>query len=805
MQTESALSASLTKREQDVLELLAFGLSNKEIARRLSLGRRTVETHIDHVLRKLDVPTRTRAVSEAVRIGLLGVTSSDEVPVAREVPPNNLQYQLTTFVDRDEDLAELKSLLDAHRLVTVSGAGGVGKTRIATHLAVNLLDAYFDGVWFCDFSPVRHGELVASVVARVLGVRQQQSQPVAESIARALKRNRALLIFDNCEHVLQEVAELAGKILHNCPSVRIVATSRQPLGVIGENVRLLPSLMVPETTETLTADQAMSYPAIALFVDRAQSSAAFVLSNSNAALVADICRQLDGIPLAIELAATRAGAMSVQRLAQSLNDRFNVLTTGDRTALPRHKTLRALMDWSYELLTADEQKLFKCLGIFAGAFGLDAAAAVCGGNGIDSTIVCEILASLTDKSLVAADTTGAIERYHLLESTRAYALDRLALDDRQQLSRRHAEYFRDQAVAAGTHWGIGSTAALLTHMESDLDNYRAALDWALTNGADVELGGTLAGALQKLWQEGALAVEGRYWITRANKSIDAPAHPKVAAGLWLALGRLSYGKYSRECAERALDLYDLARDPKGAAWARTHLANANFKMGRFEEARLGNSLALELMRLCGDRHGIAQCLNFAGVLTQLQDLTAAREMYGEALAAFKDLGDERGSAKVLENLAELEFKDGNAERALSFVSEAARAQRGQSRFAYVNMGAYCIALKDFGGARDALRQALRLARQTEHSLAVAGALQHLALLRALSGRLRNAARLIGYVDGQFATLGVRREFTEQWSYDKLMATLREHMSERDIATLAAEGAQWSEESACAEALKEVGR
>src|SRR5450755_2669826 len=259
--------APLTRREQEVLELMAFGLANKEIASRLSLSRRTVETHIDHVLSKLDAPTRARAVVEAGRAGLLDA-AGDYTPVGR---PNNLPFHLTTLLGREQDLADANSLLDANRLVTLSGSGGVGKTRLALRLGVDLLGSYPDGVWLFEFASISDPKLVASAVAKVLSVREQQNRPLVDSIAEALKRKRALLIFDNCEHVLNPAAELVDEILHHCPNVRILATSRQSLGIMGEVVQRVRSLSLPETAEGLNAEQGLRYGAVALFVDRAQA------------------------------------------------------------------------------------------------------------------------------------------------------------------------------------------------------------------------------------------------------------------------------------------------------------------------------------------------------------------------------------------------------------------------------------------------------------------------------------------------------------------------------------------------------
>lgn len=410
--------SALTSREQEVLELLAFGLSNKEIAQRLLLSPRTVETHIDRILGKLNAPTRSRAVVEAGRTGLLRASIASGAS-SLEARPNNLPFQLTALVGREQDIVDVRELVLRNRLLTLSGSGGVGKTRLALRVGIDVVELNGDGVWFCDFSPIADPALVPSVVAKVLRLRDRADHSLAESILQGLKRKDLLLIFDNCEHVLDSAAELADEILHACPKVRILATSRQPLGIVGEAVHRLRSLAVPDAASGLTAHDAMEYGAVALFMDRAQAvDPLFALTNERVPIVATICRRLDGIPLAIELAAARVSSVSIEKLARSLDDRFSVLTAGSRTAWPRHKTLEALVDWSYDRLSEQEQQLFARLGVFAGGFSMDAVTAVCATNGLtDADVVSHIIA-LVEKSLLAVQTLRPQERYRLLETTR---------------------------------------------------------------------------------------------------------------------------------------------------------------------------------------------------------------------------------------------------------------------------------------------------------------------------------------------------------------------------------------------------
>jgi predicted ATPase len=734
-----------------------------------------------------------------------------EPPQPRDafVKSNNLRIASTDFIGRQHDVAEVKELLEHHRLVTLVGSGGVGKTRLALQVGTELLDRYPDGVWFVDFAPISDAELVSSVTAQALGMSQREGRRVDEAIPPWLERKKLLLIFDNCEHVVETVASLAYAILAVAEDVRIVATSRQALDIDGEAIVRIPSLDVPRTIADLTAAGVMEFAAVALFVARATLvDRSFTLTDDTAPIVADICRRLDGIPLAIELAAARVKVLPVPRLAERLSERFKLLTGGSRSALPRQQTLHALLDWSYDLLTEQEQRLFARLGVFAGGFDLDAATSVCGGEGLDELDILDLVGSLTDKSLVVADTSGEHERYRLLESTAAYALEKLsASGEREALARRHAEYFRDQALAAGERRGTGSAFAWLAGVELELDNYRAALAWALTQGNDAVLGGAIAGALSGLWNNAGLLVEGRYWIGLALERISEAEHPQIVARMWLALSAFSSGKRKHDAAERAMQLYTSVGDARAAAHAQRQLAWAVSQIGRPEEARAAIEEALAVSRACGDAWAVANCLDTLATITRVRgDVSSARELYAQALANYKALENESGAAIVLGNIAELEFDDGHPEAALRAASEAheilAREKNANDvTIGCTNIAAYRIALGDLTGARDSAREGLQGARQMRNELLIATALQHLAVLAGFGGHARRAAQLLGYVDAQYTALGMRREPTERWGYDKLTAGLRETLSEDEIAQLSAEGAAWSEDRAVEEALQ----
>jgi len=720
--------------------------------------------------------------------------------------PNNLPLQATALLGRDEDLNALKRLIGEHRLVTITGAGGVGKTRVALQIAADLIERFADGVWFADISPITDPKLVASVVASALEINQASGQRVDELIAKRLKRKQVLLVIDNCEHLIDAVASLVGATLAAAPEVRILCTSRQALGITGESTYRLPSLSVPDADSALSAPDAMQYGSVAVFVDRAQhTGSGFALTDANAPIVADICRRLDGIPLAIELAAARVKILSIANLAQRLNQRFQILTGGSRTALPRQKTLAALIDWSFDLLVPDEQRLFMQLSVFAGGFSLDAAVSVCSINR-DEIALLDLLMSLVDKSLVVADVHGERERFHLLESTRAYGQDKLkSMGDWESLTRRHAHSFCEFAQAADLRYATGSAFVWRANAEADLDNYRAALEWGITQGHDDVIGGTIAGLLGRLWRSGGLVAEGRYWIGFALKRIDENAHPSVAARLWRGFAHLSIAKAKVEAAERAVALYERVGDAKGLGWSLINLSFGLFQMGRIDEAAQSVEQARQSFQEAGDKLGLMSSVQqLASIADSRGDTATARRLNEEVIAGFRALGNETGGALALGNLGEIEFKEGHWSEAVRLAGEAlAIHQRVKDQhnttLCNLNLGVYRVALGDLDGARQAAMQALNLARELQGRSFVAIALQHLALIAALQGETQRASSLLGYVDALIEALGMERELTEQWGYDALMASLRRELSDVEIEKLAAEGAAWSEDQAVAAA------
>jgi predicted ATPase/class 3 adenylate cyclase len=757
-----------------------------------------------HRLKDLEHPERVWVVAGAD-------FRSDFPPLnSLEFLPNNLPQQLTSFYGREEELEELAKLLKEHRLVTLHGTGGIGKTRLSLQIAADLLEEYPDGSWFADLAPVRWPEIAASVVSKALGISQSENRSIDESIVLWMRRKQLLLILDNCEHVVDDAAKLAEEILEQCPKVTILVTSRQPLGLPGEQVMRLSPLGLPQANTPILARDVGCYPAVALFIDRAMAvNRSFVVTDDAAFTIAEICRHLDGLPLAIELAAARVKVLSVDGLAQRLDKRFSLLTGGSRTALSRQRALAALIDWSYELLTEQEQVLFCRLSIFAGTFSLEAAEEICSGAGIEDVEVLDLVASLVDKSLLVAETTRNAERYKLLESLRAYGWEKLqAQGDPQDLAVKHARYYCKTALNADQTYGAKPDAVWLEAVEPDVDNFRTALEWSLGHGDEAAgFGGVIAGSLERLWREGGLEAEGRKWIEAAQERCDEAKDPKIAARLWRAMAWLTSGKRSHEAAQKACDLYEKLGDGAGLARALHVLAWNLYHIGEYDRAEAANDRALGWFKEYADKRNIAECLRQqANIVEARGDNSTARQLHDQALALVKALGSQNVLATALANLGELEFKEGNAAEALRYAKEAIElaswGKNASALAAYHMQGAaYRIALGALEAARAEALDGLHFAKQAQNEAQVLNAIQLLAYTMALSGGLERAARLVGFVEARYKELDETLDSTERWSWERLSASLRDQLVEIKLSALAAEGAAWSDDQAIDEAVK----
>lgn len=462
-----------------------------------------------------------------------------DAPAAVPAPPTNLPASASELIGRDAELAEVAALVAIHRLVTLTGVGGIGKTRLGLEVARRLLAEFPDGIWLAEFGPLSDPDLVPVTVAAALGLRLPAGAVLPQLVANALGSKRIVLVFDNCEHVVDAAAQLAETLLRANPTARVIATSREPLRAEGEWIYPTPPLAAP-TEGGADDEDPLRYDAVRLFVERARSAQPhFAPDKRVAAAIADICRRLDGIPLAIELAASCAAALGVEELATHLHDYFAWFSGARRTALPRHKTLRATFDWSHDLLAEAERMTLRRLAIFAGAFKLEAAIAVAASDDIAASDVVRCLTSLVAKSLVISDVGDMTARYRLLNTTRAYALEKLAESgESETVARRHAGFHRDLLDRAEAEWGRRSRAELLEAYGRRIDEVRTALDWAFSTRGDASLGIALTASAAPLWMELSLMEECRIRVECALASLrlGASADTRREMQLHAALG-----------------------------------------------------------------------------------------------------------------------------------------------------------------------------------------------------------------------------------------------------------------------------
>jgi predicted ATPase/DNA-binding winged helix-turn-helix (wHTH) protein len=551
---------------------------------------------------------------------------------------NNLPQLLTSLIGRAEVLDVIKARLKDHRLVTLTGSGGVGKTRLAVAVGEELVEAYPDGVWMIDLAPIKDAAIVASVVSEVLGV--GAAGATIQGLLATLKSRRLLLILDNCEHLVTASARLAESLIRICPQVSILATSRERLAIAGESIFQVPPLSGPTASEGLTAQDAMRFPAVQLFVERAKAlGAGFALTDENAATVAAICRRIDGIPLAIELAVPRLRVLSERELASGLDRRFALLTGGSRTADPRHQTLHALIDWSYELLSAPEQRMLRRLSVFGGSSALASIAAVTADA--ESVDVLDLTTSLVEKSLLLASRETDETRYLLAESTRHFAHDKLIAAGEESWHRRHAAHFAGRLTHASETWETAPPEPWLARYGADVDNLRAALAWAFGPSGDEQIGLALIGSSHVLWSELGLMLEHKYWVERGLSLVTAETPPVVVARLlsWQAGDVKDADDPSDiEDALRAAAIYrDLGqRLQQGAMVLRAGTVQSTQGAGPGGEPLLRE--ALDLLKPFGHTKTLARCLSaLASARLFAGDMAGAQALHQEALLVTRSL------------------------------------------------------------------------------------------------------------------------------------------------------------------------
>jgi non-specific serine/threonine protein kinase len=631
---------------------------------------------------------------------------AEKSPAARIT---NLPIPFTSFVGRTRQMAEVKRLLNPSasktRLLTLTGAGGSGKTRLAIQVATDLIDSFAYGVWWVELAALNKDDLVVRTVAKTLGVPERTRDPYLQSVINFLGSKQLLLVIDNCEHLIEPLAHLAAELLCCCPNLQILTTSREPLNVTGETLWQVPTLELPAPHQVSLTDLLLRFECIRLFFERANAvQPGFRLTLENAPAVVKICIQLDGIPLAIELAAARVKVLSVEQIAayltSTLGARFALLTQGSRTILPRQQTLRHAIDWSYALLNNAERRLFRQVAVFQGGFTLQALEQVVNG-GADNTggaihhALLDLLTQLVDKSLVISEPQRGENRYRLLETLREYALEQFtAPDELESLQRRHAEFFLHLAEQAEPALRSAAQQHWLARLEAEHANLRAALSYA-TASADRELALGLTATLEQFWDIRVYLSEGREWLNKAlarrgSASVPTQARALSVAG-FLAQRQDDY-PVARHFLDESLSLFEHAKDEAGIADVLRNLALVDMRQGHYRVAQQRLEQSLALFRTLNHSDGMARVLNNLGNWAWDQNQTqAARDYYGESLAIRKRMGDQVGIATVLFNLGNTARAQGDCAAAHTYYEECLMLSRALDHRALIG-----IALKNLG-------------------------------------------------------------------------------------------------------------
>ena len=772
--------------------------------------------------------------------------------------PNNLPVQLSTFIGREKEVEQIKQRLEKYRLVTLTGSGGIGKTRLSIQVATELLSEYPNGVWLVELAPLTDPALVTQAVCSTLDITPQGNTSPLTVLTDYLRTKKLLLVMDNCEHLIDACAQLCDSLLHSCPNLRIIASSREALGIDGENAYRVPSLSLPDSKSGLSAIEESE--AVKLFMERATAILPELeLTEANASSVAQICQRLDGIALAIELAASRVKILKVEQIASRLDDAFRLLTGGSRTALPRQQTLRALIDWSYNLLSQEEKTVLRRLSVFVGGWTLEAAESVCiplshDGRGAGVRVegdMLDLLTHLVDKSLVAVDREHGNEpRYYLLETIRQYAREKLNdSGEGEQIRARHLDYFL-KLVQREEHkmYGEGQVE-WLQQLEDEHENLNAALEWSLQG--DVTSGQQLAASLWWAWHESGHNSEMLNWLERmlaATPDKDSVTKAKLLAGAgWLA----EKLEDKEEANEKSVAMFRKLGDEAGAAFPLCSLGINAYWRSNYEQAIQIVEESLELFRSNGNKWGVRHAIGILGYNAEAQrNFTLAEQYYEKSLAISKELGDQDGIGWTLYLMGMLAESQNDASQAMKLYEEALEAER-QAKFKPViswllaRMGilllqrgeyeqsklmleeslemdqktgdrvgvayrfgilGWCARLEgDYFKARSQYAAGLQLMNQSGNNDDIAGQLVRVGVLFGVQGNPEKFSLLLGLAEGLFPDIlktfvPFSRTETEQY-----IKTARAALGDEVYTAAYEAGKQMSLDEAVAYALKELGQ
>ena len=714
--------------------------------------------------------------------------------------PNNLPAQPASFVGRDVEVAEVRRLVGSARLVTLTGAGGCGKTRLALQVAAELLDGSGDGVWLVELASVSEQGAVPVAISEVLGIASRAGRPVLDTLLDALELQYVLIVLDNCEHLIEACADVANAILLRCPRVHLMATSREPLGIGGETIYRVPSLSLPnaEGGDISAAEQS---DAVALFVDRARAQGSeCTLDEETGPLVVSICRRLDGMPLAIELAAARLRSMSLESLNDRLDQRFRLLTGGSRSALPRQQTLRATVEWSYSLLNNSEQSLLRRLSVFAESFDLEAAEEVCCLQDVEEFDVDDLLGSLVDKSLVVTEPSGGKARYRMLETIRQFAAERLVESDEVEaaaIGAAHASYYLSLAELAAPHLFGPEQGRWFARLDADEANLQRALEHSTTERDGTERALRFGVALQRYWRvRGGRNEEAIRLLTSVLERPEAQADTKLFAAALVTVAFVSSDITAALLAgERAVQIARQLDDDLLLIWSLGHLCAKCYFGGDPKRGLPLGKEAVARARLLGDEVLLANSLRMYLLCSKIIDPARSEELFTEAISCAERSGDQYCIAHIENNAGVYALEEGNIPAARSHFEEALRVSHAIGYVNHyqpiVNLGEVLREEGDHEGARSKFQDGLRILRRVGDRSGIAGANLWLAYLAVDSGDWHWATLLHGVAQAFMDQSGGVWQESEAHDREISINELRARLGDAEFERAYAEGKRLS--------------
>jgi predicted ATPase/DNA-binding XRE family transcriptional regulator len=797
------------------------GLTQEELAAAADLSPRSVsdlERGINRTARKdtarlladaLGLAGPPRALFEAAARGRTTAAAALAAHGPLTTRPNNLPAQLAAFIGRDRELSEVRALVKSSRLVTLTGAGGSGKTRLSLQAATGLLDGPGDGVWLVELAPVVGEDAVVAAISRALGIIGQPGRPVLDALLGALVTLDVLIVADNCEHLIGACAKAAEAILRRCPRVRLLATSREPLGIGGETIYRVPPLSLPEPGECGPA-AAESSDAVALFMDRARAQgAALCVDEQTAPLVVSVCRRLDGLPLAIELAAARLRSLSLRGLHDRLDQRFRLLTGGSRTGPERQQTLRATVEWSYSLLNRAERLLLGRLSVFAGSFDLDAAEAVCGFGGIEALEVTGLLGSLVDKSLVVAEPAGGALRYGLLETIRQFAAERLAEADEDEaaaVAAAHCEYFLSVAEAAAPHLTGPDQGSCLARLDADQANLRRAVWYAADRPDGTAQVLRFGGALRRYWDARSRFAEALELLVPVLERPEARADPELFAAALITAGIAAEHidfPAARRLGEQGLEFARQHGDDRLLIESFRTLCLAYYFTGEPDVALPLGQESVQRARQLGDDVVLGRSLLAYLLPCGLIDPGRCGKLFTEAIACTDRSGDQFVNYLLHNDAGVHALCAGDVRAARAHLEQAAQVRRAvglSSHHVPANLGWVLREEGDPDGARSMFEAALQMSRRNGDPSGLAYASLGLACLAADRGDWRRAGELHGAAEAFRDRTGERWQQPEARYRQDSLDHVHARLGEEKFAPVHAKGMTLSLEQALDMAL-----